>query len=83
MRCPHCTGIKTYVLKTERPFDEGMDQGDLKKRTRKCRQCARNFVTYEIHESTWRQTPKEETLVRRPLLNEATTKKPHRPVISG
>jgi len=72
MRCPHCTGCKTFVLKTERPLDEGMAEGDLKKRTRKCRECAKNFVTFEIHESTWRQVPTGPPLVRRPLLNEAT-----------
>jgi len=83
MRCPYCTGLKTYVLKTERPLDEGMCEGDLKKRTRKCRQCAKNFATFEIHESTWRQTPKDAPLVRRPLLTEATAKPPHRPNISG
>lgn len=83
MRCPRCTAPKTYVLKTERPLDEGMSEGDLKKRTRKCRECARNFVTFEIHENTWRQLPKEEPLTRRPLLNEVATKPPHKPIIQG
>ena len=71
MRCPHCTGYKTFVLKTERPLDEGMEEGDLKKRTRKCRECARNFVTFEVHESFWRKEPTTPPLERKPLLNEA------------
>jgi transcriptional regulator NrdR family protein len=71
MRCPHCSEAKTAVVKVVRPLDEGLCEGDIKKRTRKCRGCARNFVTFEIHESEWRQTPKGPPLVRRPLLNEA------------
>lgn len=71
MRCPHCSEVKTMVLKTERPLDEGMAEGDLKKRTRKCRNCARNFVTFEIHETVWRETPTTTPLERKPLLNEA------------
>ena len=59
------------VCKTERPLDEGMDEGFIKKRTRKCRECAKNFVTFEIHESTWRRQPKIQPLERRPLLNES------------
>ena len=72
MRCPYCTGLKTGVLKTERPLDEGYEEGDIKKRTRKCRQCAKNFVTFEIHESTWRGMPTtpEPELERRPLLDD-------------
>lgn len=71
------------VLKTERPLDEGLEEGDLKRRTRKCRKCGRNFVTFEIHESLWRQRPREDPLERRPLLNEATGKPPHRPFLSS
>jgi len=69
MRCPHCTASKTGVLKTERPIDEGMDEGCIKKRTRKCRECARNFVTFEIYESVWRDLPDKPELERRPLLD--------------
>lgn len=83
MRCPACIGPKTYVLKTERPLDEGLDEGFIKKRTRKCRHCAKNFVTFEIHEQTWRREVKPDPLERRPLLNEATKKPPHRPTITG
>lgn len=82
MRCPHCVGPKTYVLKTERPLDEGLDEGFIKKRTRKCRNCAKNFVTFEVHESTWRQVPREDPLERSPLLNEATRLKPRKPNIT-
>lgn len=71
MRCPYCADPKTGVLKTERPIDEGLAEGEIKRRTRKCRACARNFVTFEIHESTWRQVPVSPSLERRPLLNES------------
>jgi transcriptional regulator NrdR family protein len=70
------------VLKTERPLVEGFEEGDVKKRTRKCRHCARNFVTFEIHESELRQRARVEPLERRPLLNEAANK-PHKPLITG
>ena len=59
------------VCKTERPIDEGFDEGQIKKRTRKCRNCARNFVTFEIYESVWRDVPTQPPLTRKPLLNEA------------
>lgn len=81
MRCPHCAGVKTYVIKTQRPIDEGLQEGNIKRRTRKCRQCAENFVTFEIHEATWRETPEAEPLIRRPLLDEAT-RAGERPTVS-
>lgn len=71
------------VLKTERPLVEGFAPGNVKKRTRKCRQCARNFVTFEIHESALRARPLAAALERRPLLHEAASKPPHKPLISG
>jgi hypothetical protein len=71
------------VLKTERPLVEGYEPGDVKKRTRKCRHCTRNFVTYEIHESAMRARPLADSLERRPLLTEAATKPPHKPLITG
>lgn len=71
------------VLKTERPLVEGFDEGDVKKRTRKCRSCARNFVTFEIHESALKARPPAIPLERRPLLTEATSKPPHKPLITG
>ena len=84
MRCPRCSEVKTMVVKTERPIDEGMIEGDLKKRTRKCRNCGRNFVTFEIHESTFRQTPTTPALERRPLLTEAAqSRNNRRPPIIG
>lgn len=83
MRCPHCSEVKTAVIKVVRPLTEGMREGDIKKRTRKCRNCAKNFVTFEIHEATWRQTPTTLPLERRPLLTEAGGKTKRRvPLIS-
>ena len=84
MRCPFCSELKTMVCKTERPLDEGMSEGDIKKRTRKCRNCARNFVTFEVHEMTWRETPLTLPLERKPLLNEAAAgRKRRRPSLLG
>jgi len=67
------------VVKTERPLDEGLLEGDIKRRTRKCRNGARNFVTFEIHEDTWRGLPRTEPLTRQPLLTEATDGKKVKP----
>jgi len=72
VRCPRCSEVKTMVIKTERPLDEGLKEGDIKRRTRKCRNCGRNFPTFEIHESTFRQVIAAPPLERKPLLNEAT-----------
>ena len=84
MRCPLCSELKTMVCKTERPLDEGLEHGDIKKRTRKCRNCGRNFVTFEIHESTWRGLPASPPLERKPLLNEAAAgRKKRRPPLMG
>lgn len=84
MRCPHCSEVKTGVIKVVRPIDEGLTEGDIKKRTRKCRNCARNFVTFEIHESVWRETPTTPPLERKPLLNEAAAgRKKRRTSLTG
>ncbi len=54
MRCPHCTCCPSTVSKTTRPLDEGLDEGDVKQRLRKCRNCSLSFTTYEIHEDKFR-----------------------------
>lgn len=73
MRCPFCASCPTGVKKTTRPLDEGLEEGDVKQRLRKCRNCSRNFFTYEIHEDLFRQlntAPTKKRLTRQPLLAE-------------
>lgn len=81
MKCPKCTSLPSNVLKTEQPIDEGLEYGDVKRRLRKCRECGRNFKTFEVHESIYRvlfpkngptesktpKTPEARKLSRQPL----------------
>ena len=60
------------VLQTTRPIDEGLDYGEVKRRLRKCRECATNFTTFEIHESLFRSfSLTEQRLTRQPLQMES------------
>ena len=73
MRCPHCATYPSKVTQTTRPIDEGLEEGCVKRRIRKCRNCARNFFTFEIHEDLFRQldqVPNAAPLTRQPLLME-------------
>lgn len=68
MNCPYCSSRPSGVLQTLRPVDEGLDEGEVKKRRRKCRNCSRDFFTYEIQEALFRSlTLTEKRLTRRPL----------------
>ena len=82
MRCPGCLQFPTSVKQTTRPLDESLEHGDVKRRLRKCRNCDKNFTTFEIHESLFRTVvPKQHSpLSREPLLveSEETAKKPKR-----
>ena len=75
MKCPFCARFPSSVKQTTRPLDEGLHEGDVKRRLRKCGNCSRNFTTFEIHESLFRQiNPASKTrLTRQPLLVEDTT----------
>jgi transcriptional regulator NrdR family protein len=74
------------VIKTERPLDEGLEAGDVKRRTRKCRECSRTFTTFEIQEDLFRELrgvtkpvvteAEPHKLKRQPLLVEGASKKP-------
>lgn len=87
MRCPHCKSRRSSVSKTTRPLDEGLEEGEIKRRLRKCRDCDRNFVTFEVHAGFLRSLrgqslvehaqPAQETpaLARRPLLMKKPTDK--------
>ena len=55
MKCPNCFAHNSKVLKTERPLDEGMEFGRLKRRRRQCKECRRSFFTFEIHEDVFRK----------------------------
>lgn len=55
MRCPLCDRVPTYVLKTERPVDLGID--NVKRRRRRCRNCRGTFYTYEVSEDRFKQIP--------------------------
>jgi len=73
MRCPKCFSCTSSVKQTTRPLDEGMSEGDVKRRLRKCGSCDRNFTTFEIQESAFRQLQTNKSqLVRQPLLVEDT-----------
>ena len=68
MRCPHCHTRPSSVLRTTRPLNEGLEEGLVKERLRKCRNCGKNFSTFEIHESLFRTiTERNKTLSRTPL----------------
>ena len=71
MRCPRCAYPKTSVIKVQRPLDESVHfpEGTLKRRRRRCNECQRAFLTYEIHEEAFRRmlTLMEGAPVRRPL----------------
>lgn len=75
MRCPFCTSVTSFVKQTTRPIDEGMAEGDVKRRLRKCRSCSKNFSTFEIHESKFREIVTTNKLERQPLLVEEKIKK--------
>lgn len=66
MKCPGCDSIKSKVLKTliHEANAEGLEDGELKKRRRRCLSCLQEFFSYEVTESVFRrmQIPK-----RRPL----------------
>jgi transcriptional repressor NrdR len=46
MRCPYCQHAETDVLDTRK-----LNEGDIIRRRRKCRNCGRRFTTYERIES--------------------------------
>jgi transcriptional repressor NrdR len=46
MRCPYCQHSETDVLDTRK-----LNEGDIIRRRRKCRNCGRRFTTYERVES--------------------------------
>ena len=75
MRCPSCKGITTsYVLRTTRPLEEGLNFGDVKQRLRKCHACRKNFDTFEVQESFFRRlSPQTSVLQRQPLLQMEST----------
>jgi transcriptional regulator NrdR family protein len=56
MRCPKCDRLPTAVLKTESPIDEGVY--NIKRRTRRCRNCRETFLTFEVTESEFRKLGK-------------------------
>lgn len=66
MKCPECDSTKSKVLKTliHEAKSEGLNDGELKKRKRRCLGCRREFFSYEVTESVFRKMriPK-----RRPL----------------
>lgn len=72
MKCPECGHTESKVKKTliHEHVNEGLCFGELKKRERKCDECAHKFYSYEVTERVFRKMllPK-----RRPL---KTTKKP-------
>lgn len=75
MNCPFCALRPTGVVKTERPLDEGMDEGEVKRRRRICRNCGRDFHTFEVHESVFRTlTATQKKLTRQPLVGRPKNK---------
>jgi hypothetical protein len=68
-------------MRTTRPLNEGLNYGDVKQRLRKCRECRKNFDTFEVQESFFRRlaAAPPTTLQRQPLQMES---KPPLPVES-
>ena len=58
LRCPHCASIRVHVMQTFR-----LDGAIM--RRRKCRECTRLFLTYEIEASLVPTDPKFDFLYRR------------------
>ena len=73
MRCPKCDQLPSPVLKTERP----VEFDNVKRRRRRCRNCRKDFYTYEVSEDEFKKlhpniiTPATEKVERSPLKTKA------------
>lgn len=63
MKCPDCDG-KSYVLKTERTEEAALDNAQVKKRRRACRECHGAFYTFEVYSKNYKDLKRLSESVR-------------------